>query len=294
MFIKKENKSGIKEFRFNYSNPFGACSYSYAVKNKGGKVIFEFEDDQHREFETMSCEIGNDILEKLNDYYVKDKIKKWDGFSKTNRHVLDGDGFSLEICFNDGRSLYARGSNSFPAGYSDFVGNIRSLFKPYTEMLLQKKIQEKIDEGISGELKSIMINFIQNGKSGHDRYKIFITAEEIRENNVDIDISSVSGEFFPQGKYRYYGKVSDSVLRFSDYLKIIEDNDIVRWNYYHKSAVDYNNCEWFQIALGFTEGNRINAMGTEHPEGYDKFRSDTLHFMAELAEELKKLPDNNA
>ena len=49
--------------------------------------------------------------------------------------------------------------------------------------------------------------------------------------------------------------------------------------------------EWFQISLGFDDGLSINAMGSEPPENYDAFRADFLRVMADAAEKVKELPE---
>lgn len=52
----------------------------------------------------------------LHAYDVPD----WDGFKKSNTHVLDGTMFSFEAELADGTKVTASGSNAFPQHYRDF------------------------------------------------------------------------------------------------------------------------------------------------------------------------------
>ena len=52
----------------------------------------------------------------------------WDGFAKSDPHMLDGTSFSLSIALSDGTAISARGTNSYPKGLSAAVKEIRDLF----------------------------------------------------------------------------------------------------------------------------------------------------------------------
>lgn len=48
-------------------------------------------------------------------------VRKWDGFRKSNPHVLDGEMFSFSAKLADGTTITASGSNSFPVHYGELV-----------------------------------------------------------------------------------------------------------------------------------------------------------------------------
>ena len=56
-------------------------------------------------------------------------LKQWDGFHGTNPHVLDGEGFALEMAFSDGTTVYASGTNAFPDGYREASDRLDELFE---------------------------------------------------------------------------------------------------------------------------------------------------------------------
>lgn len=80
------------------------------------------------EYTCPAAEVDYQALRDLIDQY---DLWKWAGFDKTNRHVLDGEGFDLQIEFADGTRIEASGSNCFPAGYDDAVEAIRHIFEAY-------------------------------------------------------------------------------------------------------------------------------------------------------------------
>ena len=51
----------------------------------------------------------------------------WNGFAKSDPHMLDGTSFTLSIAFDDGTTVSARGTNSYPKELSAAVREIRDL-----------------------------------------------------------------------------------------------------------------------------------------------------------------------
>ena len=52
----------------------------------------------------------------------------WNGFEKSNPLVMDGSSFILSITFDDGTTISARGTNSYPKGLSAAMREIEDLF----------------------------------------------------------------------------------------------------------------------------------------------------------------------
>ena len=283
-----DNESGLAEFYYSYNASLGGDSYSYRLTEEDGKVLFTLEMQIYPENGEMQEELDPAVLESMNELYKKYRIAEWEGYSKYNTMVLDGDGFSLSLRFKDGKSMSASGTNAYPERYAAFTGEMKALLKPYEEELIEKKRQEKIQEGLKGELSSVYATFIQKGKSGSDEYHIhlYLTDREDRKN-AEIRVKSVSGEFLPEGEYNVSRRLSKEEMHFSEIRELIEKHEVIRWTDYDKAAEDYNNSEWFQFNFGFEEMS-ISAMGTEPPENYEAFRSDFLKLMAVLEQEMEE------
>lgn len=277
--MARNNNSGIMAFRYNFIGSIGANSYSYIIEKKGEKYIFTYDAMQHREFENMTLECDAGIIEQIESLYKKLRIAEWNGFDKYNTRVLDGDGFSVSILFNDGKELYAHGSNVYPAGYSDFKNQLDDIIDPLTERILTQKRRELISKGINGNLNHIMVNIIQHGSSGKDSYSFFLIEEKYRENNCEIKLDSLSGKYFPIGKNSYYFHLPLSEADLPAVRKILDENNILEWYDFDEAADDYNNSEWFQICFGFDDKLSISACGTKHPDHYDSFKDSFLKWM---------------
>ena len=66
-----------------------------------------------------------DVLRSMLDTY---KLWDWAGFDKADLRALDGTAFDLAIRFDDGKKLYASGSNTFPKGYTEAKAAIEAFF----------------------------------------------------------------------------------------------------------------------------------------------------------------------
>lgn len=82
-------------FSYSHNGMYSESCYRYTFEDPQGLVELE------------------KIVEECN-------VRKWNGFSKTARGVLDGEGFSLYLKYSDGTTVSASGSNAFPKGYGDF------------------------------------------------------------------------------------------------------------------------------------------------------------------------------
>ena len=285
-----DNTSGIVYFRYSYDGSIGGNNYSYEVTVKDGHVVLTYESMEHWEYGEMTCELPADTPARLEEIYKSCRLATWDGFSKYNSWVSDGEGFSLSIRFADGASMSAHGTNAFPKGYRDARALIDALFKPYLEDLLEAKRQAKIAEGIHGELSFVMITFVQRGDSGHDEYHVMLSREGVRTYNFDVRVKSVSGKYLPAGEYTIYRSVPTDVNEFPVLQAMVEKYGLIDWYAWDKAAEDYGNAEWFQIDLGFGTEMSLSAMGTEHPERYDEFRDAFLTWLAAKVLEVQAMP----
>lgn len=279
-------QSPINTFYYSYNASIGGDSYSYSVIEEDDKHFFVFESMLYPEYGEMKREVAESFLDQLTQLYQEYHLASWNGFHQSNEYVLDGDGFSLTINLQDGASLTAGGTNSYPEGYRDFREKMEELFSPMKQEMLEEKRQEKIAEGLLGKLDFMMVNFMQRGASGSDKYEVFITKPGVREKNFDVRITSESGEMIPEGTYQYYEAVAEDEIDFAGVQALIEKYDLITWYNYDETAEDYANQEWFQISFGFDGGKTLNAMGTKHPEHYEEFRREFLELILRMCEQL--------
>ena len=128
---------GIKNFSFSYSvGCYANGNYSYSViKTKDGKFIASYKGDGVPEQKASKFPVDETFLIDLEKTLKENNILKWNGFHKSDSNVLDGNGFSFYVRFNDGKSYNASGYESYPKGYREGKNAIENFF--------QKNMKEK-------------------------------------------------------------------------------------------------------------------------------------------------------
>lgn len=276
----------IVSFSYHYDGTIGGNSHRYKVDIEDGVPTIHVTDMLHHDYGEMIDTLDADFMQALEALCAEHDILRWDGYDKYDRLVCDGHGFSLYVRYDNGKSVNAHGMNMTPAGFWDFDKAMHELFAPVCQQISAKALQKKIAAGVSGDLRFILMNFMQRGKSGSDRYEVQICRSSIRTTNFDVHIRSVSGEFFPVGDFRYYASVPDDQIDWAAFAKLVDKHHLTQWMDYDKAAEDYNNAEWFQIGWSFERGH-IDACGTEHPKGYEAFRKDFLKLLVKAVEKAK-------
>ncbi|MBO4432653.1 MAG: hypothetical protein J5852_03880 [Clostridia bacterium] len=129
----RRNKSGISSFCYRYDGTIGGNNYTYRVFKKDGKVVFSYETMRRRESGATEKPADQSLLDRLEEIYKNLRLAGWNGYSKHNKLIRDGRGFSLSIDFNNDKSLYARGMNAFPPRYGEFCDEMEAAFTQYID-----------------------------------------------------------------------------------------------------------------------------------------------------------------
>ncbi len=172
----------IQSFTYHYNGTIGGNSHSFAVQVSDQTARITVEELEHMDYGDVTDTVGMELVQALEELCAKHDVMKFNGFDKTNPHVCDGSGFSLSITYDNGKSVFARGMNSSPKGYRAFSDDLHELFKPYRDKLFAAALQKKIANGVKGDIRFMLMNFIQQGESGFDRYEVMISHAATREN----------------------------------------------------------------------------------------------------------------
>ena len=73
-------------------------------------------------------EMTGEEAEALAEIVRRHELNRWNGFDRADRRAADGNGFRLDIRYEDGQVLSASGSNAFPAGYTEAHEEILGFF----------------------------------------------------------------------------------------------------------------------------------------------------------------------
>ena len=71
--------------------------------------------------------LTDEEYEELCDLLERIGMRSWDGYSGSDPDVLDGGGFSLDVLFKDGESIWANGENAYPDGYGEMFSALTGL-----------------------------------------------------------------------------------------------------------------------------------------------------------------------
>ena len=116
-------------FKFNYSGgSYLDSGNGYSAVLENGIVTVRIRKDGVSEEDADEFTTDASFMEKIDEIIAEYKVKKWNGFARSNRMVLDGHGFTLSIKMDNGEILSAHGYMAWPKNYSEFSGAIESLF----------------------------------------------------------------------------------------------------------------------------------------------------------------------
>ncbi len=120
----------IKSFYFsyqvgNYMNGF--VSYSLELR-EDGTYLAKIKPDAVAEENAKEYAAGKDFADRLAAFLREKKVKRWNGFSKSDRHVLDGNGFSFSLWTTEDKNISAHGYMRWPRGYDEVKAGIEEMF----------------------------------------------------------------------------------------------------------------------------------------------------------------------
>ncbi|MBE6016532.1 MAG: hypothetical protein E7233_02830 [Lachnospiraceae bacterium] len=121
--------SGITSFsyRFTTGNMVNADVF-YGLEYKNGNYTATVKPNGEPEQNAKKIKVDKSFEENLRAILEKYKVSKWNGFNKTNKMVLDGNSFYLDIYMEEG-DISAHGYMSWPNGYADFKDEVTVLFE---------------------------------------------------------------------------------------------------------------------------------------------------------------------
>ena len=112
----KPYEGNIIEFYYQYDSFFSSY-YDYHLVLDGDVVHVTANGNEMGVNLNIDKNIDKEILEELSLVINRNKLEKWDGFSKANENVLDGYSFYLVVKYDDGRELRADGYEMYPKNY---------------------------------------------------------------------------------------------------------------------------------------------------------------------------------
>ena len=134
---KVDKISGIKIFHYSYSVGYHYEARIYYELECENKCTLKIKDEGITEEDAPVYEVDKEITKKLEAILNKYSVGSWNGFSKSDHNVLDGDSFSLYLRTEDDDTVEASGYMKWPKNYEEVKEEIISFFDKYKKVSVE-------------------------------------------------------------------------------------------------------------------------------------------------------------
>jgi len=142
--IKKNKKiTELTRLDFGYSTSTamnGNVSYNI---NCSDKCFLTIKPNDIAEEEKQEVELDKKTIKKLIGILNKYDVANWDGFSKSDPNVLDGDSFHMYLTIQDKKTISASGYMKYPKNYGKVENELNNLLGGYYKMSVKININNK-------------------------------------------------------------------------------------------------------------------------------------------------------
>ena len=118
---------------------YAGVDYDYNCGDN--KPAITVRPDRVSDDDALTIEVDESFSQSLEKVLEMYRVKKWDGFNKFDKNVLDGSSFSLSASFDDDSRIFAHGYMKYPKYYPEVKAELDELFVSRYEMLRPNKLK---------------------------------------------------------------------------------------------------------------------------------------------------------
>jgi len=120
----------ISSFRFSYQvGNYMNGSVAYELKKeKDGSYTARIKPNQVADEDAHVYTVGKDFADELAAFLREKKVSRWNGFQKSDKNVMDGNGFSFSLWTTEDKRIAASGYMRWPRGYDEVKAGIEAIF----------------------------------------------------------------------------------------------------------------------------------------------------------------------
>lgn len=119
----------IKSMSFRYTTGTAYLSnVDYDIRCEE-KCIATIKPEGVHEEDAKKVELDENFIQELIIFFNEKKVYKWDGFSKSDKHVLDGCSFHFYLHEKNGRGIEATGYMMYPRNYKNVREKLDQIFQ---------------------------------------------------------------------------------------------------------------------------------------------------------------------
>lgn len=132
-FVSKTTNDivGITSFHYSYSSGdtlYDGVSYDIYSRSKN-KYELIYKADEVPARDAIKVNISQEDMNKLEEILNEYKVARWNGFNESDRYILDGNSFHLNIDYRDGGYVTAYGYMKYPNNYFEAQKKIESYLR---------------------------------------------------------------------------------------------------------------------------------------------------------------------
>lgn len=144
------SKPRIKSFHFGSHGTYMGSGFDYEYEIRDGKGIISIRIEGVRDEDALVLDADDGFVGEIEKIIEEQRLHKWNGFSKSDKNVLDGSSFTFNVYYDDKSSVCASGYMRYPNGYAEARGAFDELFLPLYEAVRpdRKKVMEKYFEEV--------------------------------------------------------------------------------------------------------------------------------------------------
>ena len=102
---------------------------NYNLYLEKDKIIINIKPNNLPYEEAKTIEINdNKVISEIENLLNKYEVYKWDGFSKSDNNVLDGNSFFFNLVYSDNKKINANGYMMYPKNYKEVKEGLDSIF----------------------------------------------------------------------------------------------------------------------------------------------------------------------
>ena len=173
---KKEKIANITSLHYSYSTGTAInSSVSYDIKCKD-ECSIQIKPDRYSSEDVIEFTTSKDILKEIEEVLNNYNVITWDGFSKSDTNVLDGDSFSF-IVRTATKNITASGYMMYPDNYSKVTNKIEEIINKVDPT--EKKELSSLDEYKDLKLEDIKQVEVEENIEFNDEKKVFTDKDKI-------------------------------------------------------------------------------------------------------------------
>ena len=127
---KKETSiNDIQKLHFSYTTGNYINAYViYDLTYEKNKYIATIKPNNTPNDNAKKVEVHEDFAKNIKKILKKYNVEKWDGFNKSDKHVLDGNSFSLSVKTKNSK-IAASGYMKWPKNYAEVKQELDKIFE---------------------------------------------------------------------------------------------------------------------------------------------------------------------